>query len=111
MTEETKTLNLDSQTGIKTDFTYRESSSGRESDDEIIISTSQDVSAIIKANERSRNAVDRHHPHGEWSKVASIPLSIYYDLKQRGIVDDPKAMRRWLNDPDNRYFRTREAKI
>jgi len=39
--------------------------------------------------------------------VASIPLSIYYDLKRQGIVDDPVRLKRWLNDSDNKYFRTR----
>jgi hypothetical protein len=55
--------------------------------------------------------MDRHQKHGEWSKVASIPLSVLYDLKARGIADDPKKMKAWLNDPDNRAFRTRDARI
>jgi hypothetical protein len=33
------------------------------------------------------------------------------ELKQQGIIDDPKALRRWLNDPDNRYFRTRPGRV
>jgi len=45
------------------------------------------------------------------ARVASIPLNVYYDLKRRGIADDPKAMKKWLNDPDNRVFRTREGTV
>ena len=51
--------------------------------------------------------VDKHAKYGEWSKIASIPLSIYYELKKKGITDDPKRLKKWLNDPDNKYFRTR----
>ena len=45
------------------------------------------------------------------SRVASIPLTVYYDLKQKGILDDQAAMKKWLNDPDNELFRTRKGKV
>jgi hypothetical protein len=45
------------------------------------------------------------------SRVASIPLTVYYDLKQKGILDDQTAMKKWLNDPDNELFRTRKGKV
>ena len=95
--------------GTKTDFIFEAGNTAK--DDKITLATSQDVTHIVEANKRSRNEIDRHQKHGEWSKVASIPLTVLYDLKRRGIADDPVAMRRWLNDPDNRAFRTREAKI
>ena len=75
------------------------------------VETDQDMSAIIEQNKKLANQTDKHSKYGEWSRVASIPLSVYYDLKAKGIVDDPKAMKKWLNDPDNKYFRTREGKI
>jgi len=43
--------------------------------------------------------------------VASIPLNVYYDLKQKGIIDDAKAFKRWLNDSENRFFRTKPGKV
>jgi hypothetical protein len=52
-----------------------------------------------------------HGRYGEWSKVASIPLSVFYDLKQKGIVDDPAAMKKWLNDSENKFFRTRPGRV
>lgn len=76
---------------------------------EYTVETVQDVSKIVEANKRQSNNID-----GKWgdvTKVASIPLSVYYDLKRRGIVDDPVAMRKWLNDPDNFAFRTRAGKL
>ena len=48
---------------------------------------------------------------GEWSKVASIPMPLYYRLKRDGIADDPKRMKAWLNDADNRFFRTRPGRV
>jgi hypothetical protein len=36
---------------------------------------------------------------------------VYYDLKRRGIADDPAALKKWLNDGDNRVFRTREGTL
>lgn len=43
--------------------------------------------------------------------VARIPLVILEDLQRKGITKDKKRMKAWLNDPDNRFFRTREGKV
>lgn len=64
---------------------------------------------IIEANKAKYNdAPDRW---GDGQLVASIPIHIYWDLKKRGIVDDDAAMKRWLNDPDNRFFRVRPGTV
>lgn len=90
-------------TGIVTSFQYDADT------DEAIISKEQDVSAIIEANKAEFNdAPDRW---GEWTKVGSIPLSVYYELERKGILHDQKALAAWLNDPDNRAFRTRPGTI
>ncbi len=102
-----RVLDFDNTTGITTNFHYEDANTGRESDNKIVIEQTQDVTSIIESNRRQLNMVDKHAKYGEWSKIASIPLSIYYELKKKGIVDDPKKMKKWLNDPDNRYFRTR----
>lgn len=41
-------------------------------------------------------------------KVADIPTALYFELVQKfgQPKDNPKAWRKWLNDPDNRFFRT-----
>lgn len=78
---------------------------------EFAIETQQDVSGVIKANTRSHADINSKEKWGDMARVASIPLSVYYDLKRRGIVDDPVAMKRWLNDPDNRAFRTRGGTV
>jgi len=104
-----RNLSFDPMSGISTDFTYEAGESL--SDDHFVISTSQDVTKIIEANKRSEKEVDARQKWGEFSKVASIPLSIYYDLKKQGIIDDKKRFKRWLNDRDNKLFRTRGGTI
>ena len=108
---EKRILDNDPLTGIKTKFTYEEDSSGQLSKDKFVISTEQDVTKIIESNKRSANAVDKHQKYGEWSKVASIPLTVYYKLQREGILNDQAAMKKWLNDPDNRYFKVRGGRV
>lgn len=72
---------------------------------EYVIETQQDSTQIIEANKRSYNDVSGKW--GEHAKVASIPLSVYYELKKQGIADDPKALKKWLNQSENKAFRTR----
>ena len=80
------------------------------------IRTEQDASAIIALNKLHQS----HFSSGKdkWgdgydhkTKVASIPLNIWMDLKKQGIADDPVRMKRWLNDPDNLAFRTRPGTV
>jgi hypothetical protein len=44
-------------------------------------------------------------------KVGSIPMSIYHELQKQGILQDEKRLKKWLNDPDNRVFRTRPGRV
>ena len=104
-----RNLSFDPLSGIKTDFTYEAGESL--ADDNFVISNSQDVTQIIEANKRSANEINRQHNWGEFAKVASIPLTIFYDLKSKGILDDEKRLKLWLNDSDNKLFRTREGTI
>lgn len=98
-----KTLDFDPVTRISHVFNYDEVT------DEATITAEQDVTAVIEANKRAYNdAPDRH---GEWSRVAQIPMVVYMDLKKQGILDDQVSMKKWLNDPDNRFFRTRPGSI
>jgi hypothetical protein len=38
--------------------------------------------------------------------VARIPLVVWRQLQRLGITNDEKALNAWLNDRDNRVFRT-----
>lgn len=75
------------------------------------IQTQQDVTDVIEENKQEFAQVDERARWGEWNKVASIPMSIYFQLKAEGKLDDQAYMKRWLNDPENRYFRTRSGQV
>ena len=64
---------------------------------------------LLDFNRKQSNEAGRRF--GEWAKVASLPMTVFMDLKKKGILDDSKAFKRWLNDPDNRFFRTHEGHL
>jgi hypothetical protein len=99
----------DPLTGITEWFEYDHS------DDTFTIQSSQDVDALVEANKDRFN----HFSSGadSWGDgiggrtwVASIPLNIFFELKKR-FGNDQEAWKRWLNDPDNRAFRTRPGTV
>lgn len=97
-------FNRNDHLGITRWFDYDEES------DTFGIHTEQDVAPAIEANKQLFNEAPTNW-RGDMHLVASIPMSIYFDLKQKGIADDDAAMKRWLNDPDNRVFRTRAGVV
>lgn len=55
-------------------------------------------------------------PFDQKNKIASLPLAIINELNAKGIMRgfqilDQKALKAWLNDPDNRVFRTRGGEV
>jgi len=79
----------------------------------ISLETNQDVTAIVEQNKNIFNQVDeRKSWKGDIHKVASIPMSIYHELaKISNNFKDQAAIKRWLNDPDNKVFRTRPGRV
>ena len=78
----------------------------------LIIRTTQDVTDIVEQNKAQYNAGSVHDKWGDLTKVASLPFTIIDTLNRKGImrgfaVIDEKEFRRVLNDPENRFFRTR----
>lgn len=85
----------------------------------LIVETRQDISGIIEQNKKEYNSFDER---ARWSdelfgnKVASIPLTVIDDLNKQGImrgfhVLDEKRFKAFLNNPDNRVFRTRTGVV
>jgi hypothetical protein len=69
------------------------------------------VDDTIEANKTMRNAASKGFA-GDWHKVASIPLNVFHDqLAEASRQDDSKFISRWLNDSDNRAWRTKEGRI
>ena len=88
-----------------------------ETDNGLVIATTQDVSAIVEQNKKEYN-----QNNGRWgedvfdNKIASIPLTVIDDLNKvcimRGFhVVDQKRFKAWLNNPDNRFFRTKQGRV
>lgn len=77
----------------------------------VTIESKQNVDPIVEDAKAHFNAHDERARYSDLNKVASIPMNVFMDLKRKGIVDDPKAFRAWLNDRDNRVFRTRPGVV
>ena len=84
---------------------------------EFTINTYQDGERIIEENKKSYNAYgDLLTPgkSGEGVRVASIPLNVWNKwMKETNgeIQRDHNLMKRYLNDPDNKYLRTTPTRI
>lgn len=86
-----------------------------ESDDSLTLHWSADVEANIDANRREYNE-NMNAKYGDMRRVASIPCVII----DKWCADDginylapehKDALRRKLNDPDNRFLRTMPGKL
>lgn len=100
-----KFFDYDPFTGITEYFFYDPDS------DKVTIQQVQQTSHIVEQNKAQYNSTDERAKWGDWSKVASIPISVWADLNAKGIIRDKAAFKRWLNDPENQYFRTRPGKV
>lgn len=80
--------------------------------DQSHIETRQDVTELTELTKHAFNSKDeRANWKGDVHHVASIPMTVFMELKRKGIVDDEAAFKRWLNDRDNRVFRTRPGVV
>jgi hypothetical protein len=87
-------------------------------DDEgnLVMKAESDLTHIIEANKASYNSIDERARWGDGQLVADIPFPVIEDLNKQGIlrgfvVIDQKRMKAWLNNPDNRFFRTRPGRV
>lgn len=73
----------------------------------------QDITALIAANRVERNATGKRMPGKDdfGVKVASIPMGVFSQMMKEGKTNDQAYLKRWLNDPDNRVFRTNEMTV
>lgn len=103
---ETRDFDYDPATGIRTLFHYNHD------DDTFTLEKVQDSAGILEMNLQLRNASpETWEGEGHGVRVAQLPLHVWQDLKQRGIIDDEPRFRKWLNDPDNRYWRTKLGRV
>lgn len=76
------------------------------------IEARQEITELVEINKFLTNETTGAR-HKDMSLIASYPMTVYLDLKQRGILphQDEKAYTKWLNDPDNKVFRTRGGRF
>lgn len=87
-----------------------------DADGNYILEVRQDVSGILEKNKAEFAAIDERAKWGDLTKIATLPLAVIDDLNKKGImrgfaVTDERRFRAFLNDPDNRFFRTRPGEV
>jgi len=69
------------------------------------------VQHTVDINQAQRNIAAQGWK-GDYHHVASIPLNVYYDqLAEAAKQKDDKYLSKWLNDGDNRAWRTKDGMI
>ena len=102
----TKLFDINLETGTKKLWHYDADK------DEATIQTIIDATEVVEANKERFNSFDeKANWKGDMHHVASIPMALYYQMKAEGKLHDQAYMKRWLNDPDNRAFRTRPGEV
>ena len=94
--------------GVKTSF-YEE-------DGKLVIENSQDISAVLESNKSRYAATDERAKWSEFEHIGWIPDAVIIELNRRKIlrgyaVVDQKKFKAFLNDPDNRHFRSRPGVV
>ena len=83
-----------------------------EHDQTYAVETRQDVTQIIKEATQSRNETSKKTPYkNDLTKVMSVPMTIYSEWLAKGWTKDQEKLKQLVNDPDLRYFKTREGKV
>jgi len=74
---------------------------------------SVDIEPILEVNQEDRKSFRGTGAwKGDWHHVASVPMQIVQErLVKTGKMLDPAERRKFLNDPDNRIFRTRPGRV
>lgn len=78
------------------------------------IVTQQDHEPIMQSVQDERN-LHRSKAWQKWKgdmhKVASIPMPVWNELCRLGIAFDERELRKWLDDPDQKVFRTKPGRL
>lgn len=73
--------------------------------------TDYEVQATIDTNQAQRNLAKGGWA-GDWHQVASVPLNVFYDqLADASKQGDDRYLSKWLNNSDNRAWRTKDGTV
>jgi hypothetical protein len=77
-----------------------------------VFRTDYPVTDIIEANKTMSNNASSGWA-GDWHRIASIPLNVAYDsgVVRANAEGDEAFVKRFLNDSDNRAWRTKEGHV
>ena len=95
----TKRTVIDNKTGFTNEFITE--------DNKDIYHTTQDLKPII---EHCKILAD-NKPGKDIRHVAEVPLIVYQRACREGWANDMSQWRRWLNNSDNKVFRTWQGKL
>jgi|TARA_R100001244_G_scaffold128520_1_gene99463 hypothetical protein len=102
---------LDKSNGRQTDMHFDDA------EGTYIFNTHEQATPLLDENKRKYNEYGDKltmGKRGEWHHAASIPATIWEKwLKETNgeIQKDSKLLARYLNDPDNKYFKTAPTNI
>ena len=80
-------------------------------DNKLVVESIQDTAPILESNKFERKEFDAKFNSDQkynrgFTKVATIPNIIFDKLMRDVTWYDKEAMKKWLNEPDNKSFRT-----
>ena len=79
--------------------------------DRVTIETTQDIEPALEVAQDARNAQTRLDRWGDGKHVGFIPMAVYAEWLRTGKQHDQAFVRRWLNDPENKKYRTFQGKV
>jgi hypothetical protein len=73
--------------------------------------TDYDVTRTIETNREQRN-ISGNSWSGDYHMIASVPLNVFHDqLAEASRQGDEKFISKWLNDSNNRAWRTKDGNV
>jgi hypothetical protein len=97
----TKRTITDHKTGYKSEFVTE--------DDKLHYHTTQDVAPVIDHVKKLRDNTLK--PGKDLRHIAEVPMIIWQKAVREGWSDDSAKWKQWLNNPDNKVFRTWQGKV
>ena len=81
-----------------------------DADESIVLSTTQDCSELTKFCKFQRDNA-QHNYKSNFRPLAEIPVTVFNQALSEGWAHDSDRWKRWLNDPDNKAFRTSNLRV
>lgn len=78
---------------------------------EAVIEKRTNIEPILADNYELRRDETPHGKDGLGRLEARVPPIIYWDLVKKGITRNQRELKRWLNDPANKVFRTSTGRV